>query len=71
MIKALENQWHFTFGRIISREIFVQENKISGKLMPWMIMSMEKCLPGGKYGRIEYVPGGKNSGDKCGAALKI
>ena len=33
----------------------MQENKISGKLMPWMIMSMEKCLPGGKNGRIEYL----------------
>ena len=33
----------------------MQENKISGKSMPWMIMSMEKCLPGGKNGRIEYL----------------
>ena len=33
----------------------MQENKISGKLMPWMIMSMEKCLPGGKNGRVEYL----------------
>ena len=33
----------------------IQENKISGKLIPWMIMSMEKCLPGGKNGRIEYL----------------
>ena len=33
----------------------MQENKISGKLMPWMIMSMEKCLLGGKNGRIEYL----------------
>ena len=33
----------------------MQENKISGKLMSWMIMSMEKCLPGGKNGRIEYL----------------
>ena len=65
----------------------MQENKISGKfsgaaiigVLPGLgapeinacMMSMEKCLPGGKYGRIEYVPGGKNSGDKCGAALKI
>ena len=23
--------------------------------MPWMIMSMEKCLPGGKNERIEYL----------------
>jgi hypothetical protein len=33
----------------------VQENKLSGKLMPWMIMSMEKCLTGGKNGRIKYL----------------
>ena len=33
----------------------MKENKISGKLLPWMIMSMEKCLPGGKNGRIEYM----------------
>ena len=32
----------------------IQENKLSGKLMPWMIMSMEKCLTGGKNGRIQY-----------------
>ena len=33
----------------------MQENKISGKLLPWMIMSMEKCLLGGKNGRIKYL----------------
>jgi hypothetical protein len=33
----------------------VQENKLSGKLMPWMIMSMEKCLTGRKNGRIKYL----------------
>ena len=33
----------------------IQENKLSGKLIPWIIMSMEKCLTGGKNGRIKYV----------------
>ena len=33
----------------------ILENKLSGKLIPWMIMSVEKCLTGGKNGRIEYL----------------
>ena len=33
----------------------IQENKLSGKLIPWIIMSMEKCLTGGKNGRIKYL----------------
>ena len=33
----------------------IQENKLSGKLIPWMIMSVEKSLTGGKNGRIKYL----------------
>ena len=45
----------------------IQENKLPGKLIPWIIIVYGEMSDGRKKWENK-VPGGKNSGDKCGAA---